>query len=317
MIERLEDSDGLSAILPAMANSVMALKVLGYAADHPLMKEQLGYLDGLLLGDAARRARCACSRACRRSGTRCSRATRWPRRGSPPSTPPCGARRPGCWASRRSQPGDWSQRNPAPPGGWYFEHRNEFYPGRRRHLHGADGAAARARRRAGGRAGRGRAARADLDAGHAERRRRLGQLRSRQRQAVADRGALRRPQRHDRSQHRRHHRAGAGIAEPLPRIHAGASGGAARAGFSAPGSDLRRRLVRALGRELHLRHVAGAARRGVHRRRPRGALRPARRALAPAITRTPTAAGARASPATTIRRSGAWAPRRPARPPGR
>ena len=31
MIERLEASDGLSAILPAMANSVMALKVLGYA----------------------------------------------------------------------------------------------------------------------------------------------------------------------------------------------------------------------------------------------------------------------------------------------
>src|SRR5205823_2301529 len=49
MIERLEDSDGLSAILPAMANSVMALKCLGYAEDHPLLREQLGYLDGLLL----------------------------------------------------------------------------------------------------------------------------------------------------------------------------------------------------------------------------------------------------------------------------
>ncbi len=25
-------------------------------------------------------------------------------------------------------PGDWAVRNPAPPGGWYFEMRNEFYP---------------------------------------------------------------------------------------------------------------------------------------------------------------------------------------------
>src|SRR4029077_13159281 len=51
MIERLEDSDGLSAILPAMANSVMALKVLGHDENDPLLKEQLGYLDGLVLRD--------------------------------------------------------------------------------------------------------------------------------------------------------------------------------------------------------------------------------------------------------------------------
>jgi squalene-hopene/tetraprenyl-beta-curcumene cyclase len=25
-------------------------------------------------------------------------------------------------------PGDWTRRNPAPPGGWYFEHRNPYYP---------------------------------------------------------------------------------------------------------------------------------------------------------------------------------------------
>src|SRR5207244_9885820 len=27
-----------------------------------------------------------------------------------------------------SRRGDWAQRNPAAPGGWYFEHRNELYP---------------------------------------------------------------------------------------------------------------------------------------------------------------------------------------------
>ena len=53
MIERLEDSDGLGAILPAMASSVLALRCLGYAEDHPLLREGLAALDGLLLRDEA------------------------------------------------------------------------------------------------------------------------------------------------------------------------------------------------------------------------------------------------------------------------
>ncbi len=35
MLERFEGSDGLAAIFPAMLNSLIALKVLGYANDHP------------------------------------------------------------------------------------------------------------------------------------------------------------------------------------------------------------------------------------------------------------------------------------------
>jgi squalene-hopene/tetraprenyl-beta-curcumene cyclase len=35
MLERFEGSDGLAAIFPAMLNSLIALKVLGYADDHP------------------------------------------------------------------------------------------------------------------------------------------------------------------------------------------------------------------------------------------------------------------------------------------
>ncbi|HVY71261.1 MAG TPA: squalene--hopene cyclase [Verrucomicrobiae bacterium] len=38
MIERFEGSDGLAAIFPAMLNSLIALKVLGYADDHPLVQ---------------------------------------------------------------------------------------------------------------------------------------------------------------------------------------------------------------------------------------------------------------------------------------
>jgi squalene-hopene/tetraprenyl-beta-curcumene cyclase len=127
MIERLEASDGLSAILPAMANSVMALKVLGYGAEHPLMKEQIGYLDGLLLGDAGegtlRMQPCLspvwdtvlASHALAQTGLDREHPA---------------LRRAASWllSKQTRRPGDWSRRNPAPPGGWYFEHRNEFYP---------------------------------------------------------------------------------------------------------------------------------------------------------------------------------------------
>lgn len=127
MIERFDASDGLSAILPAMANSVMALKVLGYDADHQLMKEQIGYLDDLLLGDA-------------REGTLRMQPCLSPvwdtvlashalaQAGLDPEHP--ALRRAASWllGKQTHRPGDWSRRNPAPPGGWYFEHRNEFYP---------------------------------------------------------------------------------------------------------------------------------------------------------------------------------------------
>ncbi len=38
MIQRFEGSDGLAAIFPAMLNSLIALKVLGYKDDHPLVQ---------------------------------------------------------------------------------------------------------------------------------------------------------------------------------------------------------------------------------------------------------------------------------------
>src|SRR5213076_3128249 len=51
ILERLQDSDGLSAILPAMANSVLALRCLGYADDHPVLAQNLAHLDALTIRD--------------------------------------------------------------------------------------------------------------------------------------------------------------------------------------------------------------------------------------------------------------------------
>jgi squalene-hopene/tetraprenyl-beta-curcumene cyclase len=126
MIERLEDSDGLSAILPAMVNSVLALKCLGYREQDPLLAQNLAHLDGLLLRDASGAIRVQpclspvwdtvlASTALLQAGvspeaSSLERATTW------------------LLAKQTRRSGDWSARNPAPPGGWFFEHRNEFYP---------------------------------------------------------------------------------------------------------------------------------------------------------------------------------------------
>ena len=54
MIRRLEHSDGLGAIYPPMMYSVMALDVLGYAADHPLRVETLRQFNDLMVDDGER-----------------------------------------------------------------------------------------------------------------------------------------------------------------------------------------------------------------------------------------------------------------------
>ena len=141
-----------------------------------------------------------------------------------------------------------------------------------------------------------------LDAGHAEPRRRLGQLRSRQRQGLADPGAVRRSQRDDRSQHRRHHRPRARVPRLLPGIRRAPSGRSrARCGFCGA---IRPRDGAWYGR-WGVNYIYGTWQvlRGLalHRRGPDRAVRAPRACAGCSPTRTATAAGARASRATTTR----------------
>lgn len=127
IIERFEASGGLGAILPAMMNSVMALKVLGYADDHPVMVEGLRELDALEIYDPADDS--VRIQPCHSPVWDTSISTyALLQCGFDPDGEPI--RKAVNWMLAREvkRPGDWQIKNPAPPGGWYFEFANEFYP---------------------------------------------------------------------------------------------------------------------------------------------------------------------------------------------
>jgi squalene-hopene/tetraprenyl-beta-curcumene cyclase len=126
ILERLEKSDGLGAIFPPIVNTILALRCRGYAADHPIVKSQVEELQNLEIEEEETLRLQPCFSpvwdtalavvALRESGVsqddpRLLRAASW-------------------LLDREVRvPGDWQRRIPkTPPGGWYFEYENEFYP---------------------------------------------------------------------------------------------------------------------------------------------------------------------------------------------
>jgi squalene-hopene/tetraprenyl-beta-curcumene cyclase len=117
MLERLRHSDGLSAILPAMANSVLALACLGY--------EGLRHLDGLCLRDDTGALRVQPCLSPVWDTVLSAYALAQAGFAAHPSV-----RRAATWLLGKQclRRGDWEHRNGAAPGGWAFEHNNELYP---------------------------------------------------------------------------------------------------------------------------------------------------------------------------------------------
>lgn len=119
------DSDGVGAIFPPMIYTVISLRCLGVADDHPDMQWALKQLDDLMIeeNDTIRLQPCfspvwdtalalnALADADRLRAAQIDRATRW------------------LLSKEVRRPGDWSASNPhVEPGGWFFEYRNGFYP---------------------------------------------------------------------------------------------------------------------------------------------------------------------------------------------
>ncbi|HEY0797359.1 MAG TPA: squalene--hopene cyclase [Acidisarcina sp.] len=134
MLERLEMSDGLGAIYPAMLNAIIALKWLGYSNDDPQMIRAVDEFEKLGIDepngtpdypiptfrmqpcaspvwDTAQAVFALGEAGISRTDPRLLKAVDW------------------MLSKEVRHKGDWSVKNPhTEPGGWYFEFNNEFYP---------------------------------------------------------------------------------------------------------------------------------------------------------------------------------------------
>jgi squalene-hopene/tetraprenyl-beta-curcumene cyclase len=133
MLQRLEMSDGLGAIYPAMLNAILALRCLGYSEDDPQVIrardefEKLGIEQPASaevpdptfrmqpavspVWDTAQAVYALGEAGIPRDDPRMIKAADW------------------MLAKEVRHKGDWSVKVPnTEPGGWYFEFNNEFYP---------------------------------------------------------------------------------------------------------------------------------------------------------------------------------------------
>jgi squalene-hopene/tetraprenyl-beta-curcumene cyclase len=127
MLERFQGTDGLAAIFPAILNSLIALKVLGYPDDHPEVRRAEGELKKLehQTADSLRIEPCfspvwdtaIVAIALAESGV--------------PTDHPA-MEKAGTWLMDREIRfrGDWAIKNPAKvePSGWVFEFNNKWNP---------------------------------------------------------------------------------------------------------------------------------------------------------------------------------------------
>ncbi|HSE94908.1 MAG TPA: squalene--hopene cyclase [Methylomirabilota bacterium] len=126
LIPRVSVPGGLGGIYPAIANAVLALRLLGYPDDHPLVAGQLKELDALGIEEPERFHVQPCVSPV---WDTCLALNALLASGLPPGHP--ALVRAGDWLLDRqiSEPGDWSLSRPrVESGGWPFQFANDFYP---------------------------------------------------------------------------------------------------------------------------------------------------------------------------------------------
>jgi squalene-hopene/tetraprenyl-beta-curcumene cyclase len=124
--ERLAVPGGLGGIFPAMANSVLALRTLGYPDDHPLIVGQLKEIEGLAVESADAIHYQPCPSPVWDTSLAANALVE---SGLPPDHPSLA--RAAQWMIDRQVlvPGDWKIKRPnLEPGGWAFQYHNDFYP---------------------------------------------------------------------------------------------------------------------------------------------------------------------------------------------
>ena len=127
MTERLNGQDGLGAIYPAMANTVMVFDTLGYATDHPDLVIAKRAVRKLLTDKGEFAYVQPCLSPIWDTALACHALMEAGAAGATPTV-----RRALDWVAERQildVVGDWARARPdVRPGGWAFEYRNDHYP---------------------------------------------------------------------------------------------------------------------------------------------------------------------------------------------
>jgi squalene-hopene/tetraprenyl-beta-curcumene cyclase len=124
--ERTAAPGGLGGIYPAMANSILALRLLGHPDDHPLIQGQLKEIEALAVETADELHYQPCLSPVWDTGLAINALVE---SGLAPDHP--ALRRAGEWLLERQvlAPGDWQVKRPyVQPGGWPFQYHNDYYP---------------------------------------------------------------------------------------------------------------------------------------------------------------------------------------------
>lgn len=126
ILARLEESDGLGAIYPAIVNTILALRCRGYGEDHPAVRSQLEALEKLTIrAEGTLRLQPALSPVWDTAQSMVALA-------SAGLTPDHEALERGAsWLVDREirREGDWAANGvQVEPSGWCFEYANDFYP---------------------------------------------------------------------------------------------------------------------------------------------------------------------------------------------
>jgi squalene-hopene/tetraprenyl-beta-curcumene cyclase len=124
--ERLALPGGLGGIYPAMANSILAMRVLGYPDDHPLVLGQLKEIEALAVEDGEEMQYQPCPSPVWDTSLTMNALVE---SGLPADHP--ALHRAAEWLVERQilVAGDWQIKRPyVQPGGWAFQYHNDFYP---------------------------------------------------------------------------------------------------------------------------------------------------------------------------------------------